>query len=115
MSSTFIGGKPGSIAVGEATLVAFKTLLIARHPDGTIDPISIGRHCFIGGGSVVMPGVTIGDECIVAAGAVVVDDIPPRCIVAGNPAKVLRENIEVSAYGRFRNVEQYRLRHGSAA
>lgn len=114
MSSTFIGGMPGSITVEEKTLIAFKTLLIARTPDGSIKPVRVGKHCFIGGGSVILPGVTIGDECIIAAGAVVTSDIPPRCIAAGNPARVLRENIDVLPYGRFRDVEQYRLRHGSA-
>lgn len=114
MSSTFVGGKAGCISVGEKTLIAFKTLLIAREPGGAIRPINIGKHCFIGGGSMILPGVTIGDECIIAAGAVVTSDIPARCIAAGNPARILREDIDVLPYGRFRDVDQYRLRHGSA-
>ena len=48
-----------------------------------------------------MPGVTIGDESIIAAGAVVTRDVPSRSIVAGNPATIIRENIEVGPYGRF--------------
>lgn len=48
-----------------------------------------------------MPGVTIGDECIVAAGSVVDCDVPSRTIVAGVPAKVLRSDICVGAYGRL--------------
>jgi maltose O-acetyltransferase len=104
LSATLIGGTRGSITIGEATLVAFKTLLIARSPDGSIAPIRIGRHCFIGGGATILPGVTIGDECIVAAGAVVMDDAPSRSIVAGSPAKILKISINVKQYGRFSSV-----------
>lgn len=66
----------------------------------------IGKRCFIGARSLIMPGVRIGDECIVAAGAVVTRDVPPRSIVAGNPAKVIRSDIEVGNYGRFLTVDR---------
>lgn len=114
MSATFVGGEPGCITVGERTLIAFKTLLIARWPSGSVSPIRIGRHCFIGGGVTILPGVTIGDESIIAAGAVVTSSIPPGCIAGGNPARILRAGIEVLPYGRFKDVEQYRQRLGSA-
>ena len=101
LSARLIGGQPGAIAIGAETLVAFKTLLLAREPDGRVRPIRIGRHCFIGGGSAIMPGVCVGDESIVAAGSVVLADVPPRCIVGGNPARILRTGIEVGAFGRL--------------
>lgn len=66
----------------------------------------IGKRCFIGARSIIMPGVRVGDECIVAAGAVVTKDVPSRSIVAGNPAKVIRSDIEVGNYGRFLTVDQ---------
>ena len=50
---------------------------------------------------MIMPGVTVGDESIVAAGAVVFDDVPPRSIVAGNPARVIRSDIKVGRFGRL--------------
>lgn len=106
LSSTLIGGAPDAIVVDDGTLVAFKTLLVSRLPDGTIRPIRIGRNCFIGGGSTILPGVTIADECVVGAGSVVCHDVPPRCIVAGNPAKVLRTEIEVGRFGRFAYAEE---------
>ena len=101
LSARLLPGQRGAIAIGEGTLVAFKTLLIARHPDGRIDPIIVGRNCFIGGGATVLPGVTIGDGSIVGAGAVVAIDVPPGCAVGGNPARVLRTDIRVGRFGRL--------------
>ncbi len=101
LSSRLIGGRSEAIVVGERSLVAFKALLLARRPDGSVDPIKIGRHCFVGGGAVILPGVKVGDESIVAAGSVVHENVPERSIVAGNPARVIRENIEVGAFGCF--------------
>jgi acetyltransferase-like isoleucine patch superfamily enzyme len=43
-----------------------------------------------------MPGVKIGDEVIVAAGAVVTKEVPANCIVAGNPARIVRTNIRMN-------------------
>jgi maltose O-acetyltransferase len=53
-------------------------------------PVTIGRDVWIGGAAVIGPGVTIGDGSTVGAGSVVVADVPPRVVVAGNPARVLR-------------------------
>jgi acetyltransferase-like isoleucine patch superfamily enzyme len=61
------------------------------------------ENCFIGAGAIVLPGVTIGPQSIVAAGAVVTKDVPPNTIVAGNPAKVIKENIKVGRMGRIIN------------
>ncbi len=54
-------------------------------------PIKIGDHCWIGMNSVVLPGVELGDYVIVGAGSVVTKSFPGYCIIAGNPAKVIRE------------------------
>lgn len=51
--------------------------------------IRVGDRCFIGVGCVVTRGVTIGVESVVAAGAVVTEDVPPRSIVAGVPARLI--------------------------
>jgi acetyltransferase-like isoleucine patch superfamily enzyme len=47
--------------------------------------------CAIGGGATICPGIEIGQESIIAAGAVVTKDIPSRIIVAGNPAKKIKD------------------------
>ena len=52
--------------------------------------IRIGSNCWIGGNAVIGPGVTIGDNSIVAAGAIVTRDVPPNCLVAGTPARVIK-------------------------
>ena len=53
-------------------------------------PVRIGADAWIGGGAIVLPGVTIGDGAIVGAGSVVVRDVPDGATVAGNPARRLR-------------------------
>jgi acetyltransferase-like isoleucine patch superfamily enzyme len=102
LSARFVSHVRGSITIGADTLIAFKTLLIADAGPGTAPaPIQIGQRCFIGGGATILPGVTIGDESIIAAGAVVFDDVPPRSIVAGNPARIVRSDIVVGRFGRL--------------
>lgn len=54
-------------------------------------PVVIGRNVWIGDKATILPNVTIGDGSIVAANAVVTKDVPPFCIVAGNPAKVIKQ------------------------
>lgn len=53
--------------------------------------INIGDNCFIGAGSIILPGVTIGDNCIVAAGSVVSKSHPGGAVIAGNPAKQITD------------------------
>lgn len=60
----------------------------------SIRPVKIGNHVWIATNAIVLPGVTIGDGAIIAAGAVVTKDVPERCMVAGVPAKVIREGVK---------------------
>jgi acetyltransferase-like isoleucine patch superfamily enzyme len=52
---------------------------------------TIRRGARIGGGAILCPGVEIGEEAFVGAGAVVTKDVPPRVVVVGNPARILRD------------------------
>lgn len=100
-SASLVGAGKRSITIGPETLVALKCLIVARATNGEALPVKIGRRCFIGGGSIITPGVAIGDEVIVGAGSVVFDDIPDRCAVGGNPARILKRDIEVGPFGRL--------------
>ncbi|WP_412654540.1 DapH/DapD/GlmU-related protein [Hungatella sp.] len=53
-------------------------------------PVTIGNDVWIGGNCTILPGVTIGNNVIVAAGAVVTKDVPDNCVVAGVPAKIIK-------------------------
>ena len=55
------------------------------------NPVTIGNDIWIGANAVILPGVTIGDHSVVAAGAVVTKDVPPHSLVAGVPAKVIKQ------------------------
>ncbi len=54
-------------------------------------PITIGDNVWIGGNTVINPGVIIGDNCVIGSGSVVTKDIPSNSIAAGNPCRVIRE------------------------
>jgi maltose O-acetyltransferase len=51
-------------------------------------PVRIGRNCWIGGGAIILPGVTIGDDALIGAGSVVTRDVPAGATAFGNPARV---------------------------
>ena len=53
-------------------------------------PISIGRNVWIGGGAIILPGVTVGDDALIGAGSVVTRDVAPGATVMGNPAREKR-------------------------
>jgi acetyltransferase-like isoleucine patch superfamily enzyme len=58
---------------------------------GNVIGPTIRRGARVGGGAILCPAVEIGEEAFVGAGAVVTKDVPPRTVVVGNPARVLRE------------------------
>lgn len=62
-------------------------------------PIYIGNDVWIGGGSILLPGVKIGDNTIIGAGSVVTKDIPANVIAVGNPCRVIRE-LDPDEYGK---------------
>lgn len=88
------------ISIGDGTMLANGVYVtdsdwhgihdrIARPTEDT--PVTIGRNVWLGDSSIVLKGVTIGDNSIVGAGAVVSRSVPANVIVAGNPARVVRE------------------------
>lgn len=78
------------------------SLYTAGHPTNTEQriagleyayPITIGDNVWIGGGAIILPGVSIGDNTVIGAGSVVTKNIPANVIAVGNPCRVIRENI----------------------
>lgn len=59
-------------------------------------PIVIGNRVWIGQGAMILNGVTIGDNAVITAGSVVIRDVPPDCMVAGNPAVIKKRFDEKS-------------------
>ena len=53
--------------------------------------IHIGEDCWLGGNVIVLPGITIGQGCTIGAGSVVTKDVPPYKVVAGNPARIIKD------------------------
>lgn len=89
------------ITIGEGCVIARDVIIRdydghnIKIPDYKIaEEIHIGRNVWIGNRAMVLKGVHIGEGSIVAAGAIVTKDVPPHCIVAGIPAKVIKENVE---------------------
>lgn len=95
MESIVIGA---GCAIGRNVLIMDFDAHELTYADGTQNritaPISIGSHVWIGAGAIILKGVSIGDNVVVGAGSVVTKDIPANTVVAGNPARIIRENIK---------------------
>ena len=115
LSARFDKTYPAGVHIGAWTYVAFDAAILAHDMTrGLYLHTRIGRNCFIGARSLILPGIQIGDESIVGAGSVVTKDVPPRCAVAGNPAQIIRRDIKVGAYGRFIDAEDTKARLAAA-
>lgn len=97
------GINPRGVHIGNYVRVSQNALILAhdayRDEEHQYVNTYIGNHVNIGWGAVINPGLKIGDHVIVGANAVVTKDVPDRCIVAGNPARIIKINIELNNHG----------------
>lgn len=93
---------PQGVHIDENCLIASGVTILSHDHCKRVDnqpflaDVYIGKNCFIAVGAVIMPGVKIGNEVIVGAAAVVTKNVPSNVIVAGNPARIIRENIRMN-------------------
>lgn len=86
----------GGITIDDDAQIAANVQLISNNHDLTdrmvitCKPVHICRRAWIGAGASIMPGVTVGENSVVGAGSIVTKDVPANCIVAGNPARIIR-------------------------
>lgn len=110
MNCTFLDDN--RIVIGDNALIAPNVqIYTAFHPtnakdrfgepkdDGTFEfcrtktaPVIIGDNVWIGGGAILMPGVTIGNNVVIGAGSIVTKDIPDNKVAYGTPCRIIREN-----------------------
>jgi len=91
-----------SVKIGSYCHIGYYTFVmdngqhdVVRHSElPPSEPVIIGDHVWIGSKVVVLPGVRIGSQSTIGAGSIVTKDVPPRCVAAGNPARVLRHLTE---------------------
>jgi acetyltransferase-like isoleucine patch superfamily enzyme len=93
---------PRGVYIGKYSWVTYNVVILAHdHTRGLKVDTFIGDRCFIGINSIILPGIHLGNEVVVAAGSVVTKDIPGNCMVAGNPAKIIKTGVHVSECGQI--------------
>lgn len=120
MNCTFVDCN--KITIGDNVLIASNVqIYTAAHPieleerltpDWTPDsdeyfcrtfalPVTVGDGCWIGGGVIILPGVSIGKGCVIGAGSVVTKDIPDNSLAVGNPCRVIRKINQKGVYDQI--------------
>jgi acetyltransferase-like isoleucine patch superfamily enzyme len=94
----------GGVDIGDDVLIGPNVSIITsghplepsqRHAAVVAKPIRIERNVWIGAGATIIGGVTVGENSVIGAAAVVTRDVPPNTLVGGNPARVIRSDLQV--------------------
>ena len=100
LKANFDFTNPRGIHIDAGTYVAFNAAILSHDMTRLIHAHTrIGRNCFIGAHSIVLPGIVIGDECIIGAGTVVTKNVPAHSVCVGNPGRVIRSGIRTREWG----------------
>ena len=89
----------GGISIGDGSMIGMNVVIATLNHGLDLEtrnttfssPVVLGKNVWIGSSVTILPGVTIGDNSVVAAGAVVTKDVPENTVVAGVPAKFMKE------------------------
>jgi acetyltransferase-like isoleucine patch superfamily enzyme len=86
------------VSIGRGSILSFDVTVMDtdfHQLEGAdrVAPVTIGEHTWIGARAMILKGVTIGAGAVIAAAAVVTSDVPPACLVAGSPARVIRDGV----------------------
>lgn len=87
------------VTIGDNSLISWDCCIMDRDYHKLMSdteifkPVHIGINVWIGSRALILKGITIGDGAVVAAGSVVTRDVPAKTIVAGNPARVIKEDV----------------------
>ena len=93
---------PKGIYIGDETFVAREAMILSHDFCRSChEATKIGRRCFIGVRAIILPGITIGNEVVVGAGSIVTKDVPDHCVVAGNPAHIIKSDIKTGRFGKI--------------
>ena len=88
---------PKGIHIGNNSMITGNVIILAHdHVRGLLTNTYIGSNVFIGGGSIIMPGIKVGNHVVIGAGSVVTKDIPDHSVVVGNPAQIIRTGVMLS-------------------
>ncbi|WP_050469442.1 sugar O-acetyltransferase [Herbaspirillum chlorophenolicum] len=94
----------GGVDIGDDVLIGPNVSIITsghplepsqRHAAVVAKPVRIERNVWIGAGATIIGGVTVGENSVIGAAAVVTRDVPPNTLVGGNPARVIRSDLQV--------------------
>ena len=93
---------PQVLHIGDESYIASGAIIFTHDFTRNIHTHTyIGKRCFIGANAIIMCGVRIGDQVVVGSGAVVTKDVPSNCIIVGNPARIIKENIKTKKFGEL--------------
>jgi acetyltransferase-like isoleucine patch superfamily enzyme len=94
---------PQVIHIGEESYLASGAIMFSHDFARALKTHTyLGKRCFVGANTIIMPGIKIGNEVIVGSGAIVTKDVPSNSIVAGNPARIIKTGIETVKYGQLK-------------
>jgi acetyltransferase-like isoleucine patch superfamily enzyme len=96
--------EPSHLCIGAGSLFADETIILTSDYHSVVDKqsgerinraadVEIGQQVWLGTRAAVLKGVRIGRQAVIGFGAVVTDDVPPNCVAAGNPARVVKSGI----------------------